>query len=147
VLAWLITLEVHRPDSPPRTTTSVPHCDASSVVTTTLSMADLCESKFGVGLAFPEMVVDRALQVAHTGCPGLVSLHLEGSGSFARGWRRGGGCDGGILGYCAGLQRLFLSGGIAAGYRGEEAAVGVADGPYPRLQHCCGVCARTARPI
>jgi len=107
-------------------------------------MADLCESEFGIWLAFPEMVVDRALQVAHTGSPGLVGLHLEVSSGLARRRRGCGGCDGGILGYGAGLQRLFLARDIAASDRGEQAAVGVADGPYPRLQHCDGVCAKTA---
>lgn len=101
-------------------------------------MTDFGVSEFGVGLSFPEMVVDRALQVAHTGSPGLVGLHLEVSRGLARRRRGCGGCDGGILGHSAGLQRLFLARDIAAGYRGEQAAVGVADGPYPGLQHCDG---------
>lgn len=77
-------------------------------------MADFCVGEFGVGLSFPEMVVDRALQVAHTGSPGLVGLHLEVTGSPARRRRGCGGCDGGILGHGAGLQRLFLARDIAA---------------------------------
>jgi hypothetical protein len=123
VLAGLITLEVHSPDSPPRSTTSVPHRDASGVITTTLSMTDLCEREFGVGLSFPQMVVDRALQVAHTGSPGLVRLHLEGSCGLARRRRRRGGCDSGILSYSGGLQRLLLARDVAAGDGGEQAAV------------------------
>lgn len=116
VLAGLITLEVHRPDSPPGSTTSVSHNHTSSIVTTTLSMTDFRVGEFGVGLSFPEVVVDRALQVAHTGSPGLVGLHLEVTGSPARRRRGCGGCDGGILGHSAGLQRLFLARGIAASY-------------------------------
>jgi hypothetical protein len=84
------------------------------------------------------MVVDRALQVAHTGSPGLVGLHLEVSRGPARRRRGSGGCDGGILGHGAGLQRLFLARGIAASYSREQAAVGVANRPYPGLKHCGG---------
>jgi len=144
VLAGLVALEVHSSDSPPDSTTSVSHRDASSVVTPTLSMADFRVCELSIGLAFPEMVVDRALQVAHTGSPGFVVLHLEGSRGLARRRRGCGGCDGGIPGHGAGLQRLFLSRDIAASDGGEQAAVGVADRPYPRLQHCDGVCAKTA---
>lgn len=116
VLAGLITLEIHSPDSPPGSTTSVPHHNTSSVVTTTLAVTNFCVSEFGVGLSLPEMVVDRALQVAHTGSPGLVGLHLEVTGGPTRRRRGCGGCDGGILGHGAGLQRLFLARGIAASY-------------------------------
>ena len=85
------------------------------------------------------MVVDGALQVTYTGCPGLVRLHLEGTRDLARRRRCcGSGC--GIFGGDGGLQRLFLSRGVSAGHGREEAAVGVADGPYPGLQHGCGVC-------
>jgi hypothetical protein len=63
----------------------VSHRDASSVVATTLSVADFGESEFGVWLSLPEVVVDGALQVTYTGCPGLVRLHLEGTRDFARG--------------------------------------------------------------
>lgn len=144
VLAGLVTLEVNSSDSPPGSTTSVPHRDASGVIATTLSMTDFCVGELGIGLAFPEMVVDRAYQVAHTGSPGLVSLHLEGSRGLARRRRGCGGCDGGIPGHGAGLQRLFLARDIAASDGGKQAAVGVAEGPYPGLQHCDGVCAKTA---
>jgi hypothetical protein len=139
VLSRLITLEVHRPDSAPHTATSVSHRDTSSVVATTLSVADFGESEFGVWLSLPEMVVDGALQVTYTGCPGFVRLHLERTGDFAR-RRRGCGSGCGIFGGDGGLQRLFLSRGVSAGHRREETAVGIADGSYPGLQHGCGVC-------
>ena len=116
VLSRLVTLEVHRPDSAPHTATSVSHRDASSVVATTLSVSDFGESEFGIWLSLPEMVVDGALQVTYTGCPGLVSLHLEGTRDFAR-RRRGCGSGCGIFGGDGGLQRLFLSRGVSAGHR------------------------------
>lgn len=137
VLTRLAALEVHRSNSPPRTTTSMPHDDTSSVVATTLAMTDFCEREFGVRLALPQMVVDNALQVADTGRPGLIRLQVQHSRSSAGGrWRVcGDGCGGGIFGCAGGLQRLRLSGDVSAGRGGEEAAVGGADGSYPGLQH------------
>lgn len=139
VFARLVALEVDRPDSSPGATTPVPHDNTARVVAATLAMANLCECELGIRLAFPEMVVDRALQMAHTGSSGRVSLKLEGS-SPARGSSGGRGCDGGVLRRGAGLERLFLAGDMSAGHGGEEAAVGVADGSYPGLQHGHGVC-------
>lgn len=134
VLAGLHALEVDGTDASSVTAAVVSHGDATGAVTSSLSMTDFGECELGQRLSFPEMVVDGAAQVSHTGCPWLVCLELETTASSAR--SSGGRVEGhgvcrrltGGGGYC----RCPGGGGICAAGKGlgggAEQALGMPPG-------------------
>jgi len=101
VLSGLHAFKVDSTDTSSVTTTVVSHCDTTCTVTTTLSVADLCECELGQRLSLPQMVVDGAAQVSHTWCARLVCSEFEATASSA--WGSGGRVESNGIGACCRL--------------------------------------------
>jgi len=61
------------------TAAAMAHYHATAIVAAAFAVPDFGEGEFGVGLAFPEMVVDGAAEMAETGGSGGVCFELEGA--------------------------------------------------------------------
>jgi hypothetical protein len=136
VLSGFHAFEVDCTDTSSVTTTVVSHCDTTCAVTTTLSVADLGECELGQRLSLPQMVVDGAAQVSHTGCARLVCSEFETTTSSA--WGSGGRVEGNgigarrrLTGCCGYFGALGGRGICAAGEgvgRGAEQALSLPPG-------------------
>lgn len=65
-------VKVHGPDAPLVSATTVSHGDPTRVVSSSSCLSLLGVGEFHVRPALPQVVVDGALQMSHTGGPGLV---------------------------------------------------------------------------
>lgn len=127
-------VEVHRPDAPLVSTTAVSDGDPTRVVPSTSCLALLGEGEFHVRPALPQVVVDGALQMSHTGGPGLVGPEDDGlllilsQGELLRpegGRGRGGSATGSFTGVASGCE----------GRGAKERAEAGGQRPYPWLEH------------
>lgn len=135
MLPRLCAYIVDRSNSPPMSSTTMPHRHTTRVVSSTFAMTQLRKGQFSHRFAFPEMIIDRPPEMPQTRSARLVCLELEATlvAHRHRGrWRREGGD---ILRATGSLDRLLDGGGICPPHGRQERVASQTRRSYPWLQH------------